>query len=140
MTRIRRISLVVAATAIGAIGLSCGDGGGGTEPPTPGIATVSLVTPNTDDGAVIVTLQGQGLGAVTSASASFAVFTRQVSSSEIRVLVAGNLSAAPLFSVAIGAINKLGSYTATVDEVANRSDQIRSSTSGYSLRLTNASP
>lgn len=141
MNRIRRVSILVATSVMLATGISCGDGGGGTTPTgTPGVATVSLVTPNPDDGAVIVTIKGEGLGAVTAASGSLVVFPRQVSTTEVRVIVVGNLAAAPLFNIAVGAVNRLSSYSGDVNEVASRDNLVRTSTGGYSLRLTNAAP
>lgn len=140
MNRIRRVSLPLATSVLLAIGVSCGDSGGGTAPPgTPGVATVSLVTPNPDDGAVIVTIKGEGLGAVTAASGSLVVFPRQVSATEVRVIVVGNLAAAPLFNIGVGAVNRLSSYSGDVNEVASRGNSV-TSTAGYSLRLTNAAP
>lgn len=140
MKRIRRGSSLVAASVLLAIGVSCGDNGGGTAPGTPGVATVSLVTPNTDDGAVIVTIRGEGLGAVTAASGSLVVFSRQVSATEARVIVVGSIAAAPIFNIGVGAVNRLSSYSGNVDEAATRTNSVRPSTAGYSLRLTNAAP
>ncbi|MCH7874738.1 MAG: hypothetical protein IH965_05510 [Gemmatimonadetes bacterium] len=135
-----RIPRLLTATAaicvlIGA-GISCGDS---TEPPVAGAVTVSLVTPNTDDGAVAVTITGPGLNALVSVTTSYEVFWRLVSETEVRALVFGNLTAGPLVTVNVSDLNQLASIAGAVTEVAQRNDELRSDLSGYAITVAGPS-
>jgi hypothetical protein len=99
---------------------------------------VSLTTPNGDDGAVSVTLTGPGLTTLQVSSSSTLFFSRAVSDSEARVIAVGNLAAGPLFTFKVAAGHQLSAYSATVVQVATRSDSLRSNTSGYKLAITAA--
>ena len=76
MTPLTRIGL--AALVVGAA-LACSDS---TSPVTPGVATVSFVTPNTNDGAISLVLTGPGVTDVHPGSSAYAVFWRVVSASD----------------------------------------------------------
>ena len=112
-------------------GLACGSDSGTN--PTPGTATVSLATPNADDGAVLVTLTGPGLANPQAASSAYHTYFRLASANELRVIVVGNLSAGALLTVGVGEVNHIGKYAGTVVEAASRMDQLRSALTGYSL-------
>jgi hypothetical protein len=112
-------------------GAACG--GGNSTGPKAGTATVSLVTPNSDDGAVLLTLTGPGLANVKSASSSYHVDWRVVSPSEVRAIVVGNLSAGAVLTVDVDDVGKVGQYGGTVVEAASRLDVVRGSTSGYGV-------
>jgi hypothetical protein len=107
-------------------------------PPLPGSAVVSLTTPNGDDGAIIVTLQGPDLSALQSSNAAYIFFTRLPSSSEARVTLVGNVAAGSLFTFKLGAGQALSAYTARVQQVATRGDSLRTSTNGYQLTVSAA--
>ncbi len=127
-TRMFRTALSLAAL-VG--GLACGSDKGTN--PGPGIATVSLATPNADDGAVLVTLTGAGVSNPQPGSSGYRMYFRLVSADEVRVLLVGDLSAGILLSVSVGDINSIGNYAGTVVEVASRTDALRTSLAGYSL-------
>jgi hypothetical protein len=131
MTPIRwtRIGLSLAL-----FGWTLGCGGGSTGPKA-GTATVSLVTPNADDGAVLVTLTGPGLANAQSASSSYHVYWRAVSPSEVRAIVVGDLSAGAVLTVSIDDVSKVGQYGGTVVEAASRNDVVRTSVAGYGVKF-----
>jgi hypothetical protein len=112
---------------------ACGDG---TAPPKPGTATVSFVTPNTDDGAVLVSLTGPGVRDAQAASFAYKVYWRVVSANELRLIVVGDLAAGVVATVTVDDVNKIGQYHATMLEVASRADVVRASTTGYSVTMT----
>lgn len=114
-------------------GLACG--GGGSTGPKAGTATVSLVTPNTDDGAVLLTLTGPGLANAQSASSAYHVYWRAVSAGEVRAIVVGDLTAGAVLTVSIDDVSKVGQYSGTVAEAASRSDVVRGSTTGYGVTV-----
>ena len=126
-------------TAVVAVGVvlaaGCGDG---TDPPQPGLATVSLTTPNSDDGAVLVRVTGQGLSSAQASSSSYLVYWRLVSETELHVAVFGSVSAGPMFTVQVSDVRQLSAYTGTVEQVADRNDALRSSLSGYGVTVSSA--
>ncbi|HSD32617.1 MAG TPA: hypothetical protein VLB49_11950 [Gemmatimonadales bacterium] len=123
-----RIGLGLVALAAG---VACG--GGDSTGPKAGTATVSLVTPNADDGVVLLTLTGPGLANVQSASSSYKVYWRVVSPSEVRAIVVGNLTSGAVLTASVDDVSKVGQYSGTVVEAASRSDVVRTSTSGYGV-------
>ena len=126
---------VVPAALVGAlliVGLACDDS---TEPPVPGSVTISLNTPNTDDGAVALTLTGPGLSNLVPTSSSLKVFWRLVAENELRALVFGNLTSGPVFSVDVQNVNTPSLYSATITQVATRDDELRADMSGYTVTV-----
>ena len=107
--------------------LGCG------ESAMPGTATISLTTPNTDDGALLITVTGPSFTNVQSASSSYQVFSRLATGQELRLIVVGNLAAGPVATVDVADVNGLSVYTATISQVSDRLDELRESLSGYSI-------
>ena len=138
ITRIFRTVLSLAAL-IG--GLACGSDSGkillerrcALANPGPGTATVSLTTPNADDGAVLVTLTGPGVSNPQPGSSAYRLYFRVVSADELRVMVVGDLSAGVLLTLGVGAVTSIGQYSGTFVEVASRTDVLRATLTGYSL-------
>jgi hypothetical protein len=130
MTTIHWTRIGLGLALLGA-GLACG--GGDSIGPKAGTATVSLVTPNADDGAVLLTLTGPGLANIQSASSSYHVYWRVVSASEVRAIVVGDLVSGAVLTASVDDVSKVGQYGGTVVEAASRSDVVRGSTSGYGL-------
>ena len=119
--------LALVAAALGLAG--CGEKGG-NEPAEPRTYAFSLVTPRSDDGAVVVALTGTPVTSVVVSGASARLYTRQVSPSEVRVMILGNVAAGQLFT----ATSTTGRRpTATVLEVADRADAMRATVQGYSI-------
>jgi hypothetical protein len=136
--------VLVALTVIAA-GIGCGDKATAPNPPPPpppppppGSAVVSLATPNADDGAVIVTLQGPGLSTIQSSATAYVLYARVASAQEARVILVGDLAAGPLFTFKLGAGQAVSAYTASVQQVATRGDALRTSTTGYQLTVAAA--
>jgi hypothetical protein len=131
MTPMRWTRIGLSLALLG-VGLACG---GSSTGPKAGTATVSLVTPNADDGAVLLTLTGPGLANAQSASSAYHVYWRAVSASEVRAIVVGDLTAGAVLTVNIDDVGKIGQYGGTVVEAASRSDVVRSSTAGYGVKF-----
>jgi predicted small lipoprotein YifL len=139
----KRIRLAMAILAVVATAAGCGDKATSPNPPAPpppppGSAIVSLATPNSDDGAVVVTLTGPGLSTFATASSGDVFYSRLASAQEARVIVVGDVTAGPLFTFKLAAGSNISAYTATVQQVANRSDALRASTSSYTLTIAAA--
>jgi len=123
------------AALVVVVAVACSDS---TSPVTPGIAAVTFVTPNTDDGAISLVLTGPGVADVHPGSSAYAVFWRVVSASEARLIVVGDLSAGVVATVSVADVHHLGQYHAEVLEVAQRNDSARVSTAGYAVTLAAA--
>jgi hypothetical protein len=118
------------------LGLGCSDNAAAPQTPeAPSGAVVSLITPNADDGAIVVTLKGPNVTTFEAGSSTYVLYSRIVSPQEARIIVVGNVAAGPLFTVKLGAGQQLSTYSAAVDQVAARSDTLRTSLSGYQLTL-----
>ena len=116
--------------------LACGNESAPATPmPTSGAAAASLVTPNADDGAILVSLTGPGITSVQSTSSAYFVQSRVVSASEVRLLVVGNVSAGVVATIVVPDVRRIGEYSGSVLEVASRGDQVRNSVAGYAIHL-----
>jgi hypothetical protein len=106
---------------------------GVTEPDTQ-VATVSLVTPGVNDGAVLVTLQGPGFGELRASSSAYRIYWRLENERTVKALVIGNLVAGPLFTAEMSRSGR-ASYSATLTEVARRDNALQEALTGYSLTI-----
>ena len=132
------VMALLAATAVG-----CGDKTTEPLPPPPppappGSAVVGLVTPNADDGAVVVTLHGPGISNLATASSGYLFYSRLASDTVARVMVLGNVSAGPIFTFKPASGAQASAYQVTIDQVATRADSMRASLTNYSLTVTAA--
>jgi hypothetical protein len=131
----RRISLMIMAAAVLRCLTGCGDAATATGD-RPGTATVSLLSNNSDDGAISLTVRGPGLSTATALDSSQMVFSRLVSASELKVIVLGGaIGPGPLFTLPVGASNRASAYTVSIEQVATATDSLRSDISGYQASL-----
>ena len=119
--------LLTALAVIAALG--CGE-----DAPVPGTISISLNTPNSNDGAMVVTLSGSGITGLQPANSSYQVFQRLVTVDELRVVVFGNLSQGPVLTATVPNINDPDGYAALLVQVANRNNELQEN-SGYSLTV-----
>src|SRR3989442_10171413 len=114
--------------------LACGNESAPATPmPTSGAAAASLVTPNADDGAILVSLTGPGITSVQSASSAYFAQSRVVSGSEVRLLVVGDLSAGVGATGGVPDLGPLGEDPGRVPGGAPRRGQGRHSGAGYAF-------
>ncbi len=105
--------------------------------PEVGELSVNLVSPNSDDGAVVLSVtsvSSKELLGIAAACNGCRVFSEQVSANEIRAVVTGPLSAGPLVRVTVSDVGDKSAYSARLHQVANRSFELRP-LAGYSLGL-----
>lgn len=129
---LRRALLFVMA-AIGTV--ACGEG---TAPPpaSPTSLRVDLQTPNPDDGAIVITLRGPGMSDITPASPGYLVYARVSAGDEMRVIVVGDLKAGALVTLDIAPGQLLSDYSASIQQVAARSDRLRADLSSYEVSVS----
>lgn len=131
MTAIRTTALGIAALLVAGLSAACSDDSGGPNPTS--ATTFSMTTPNDDDGALLVVLTGPALSNLKASSAAYQIYWRAVNASETRVIVVGDIEEGPLFTAEVD--GAAGDISATVSEVATRSDQLRATTAGYSIEV-----
>jgi len=131
----------VLAVVAGTLALSCSDGSTAPPlpppPPAPTAAVISLLTPNSDDGAIVLTLRGPELSDIQATSSAHLLYAR-TASGQARVIVVGDLSAGPIVKVKLGAGHPLSEYSTAVEQVALRNDSLRATTTGYQLSIAAA--
>src|SRR5262245_47962004 len=128
------IRMLLAPVAVVALTVLAGCSGDST--PTPGTVTVSLNSPNADDGAVLVTLTGPGIRDAVPANSAYKIYWRAVSATELRLLVVGNLSDGTLATVTVDDTRHVDQYQGTLLEAVSRTDAVRASLSGYSIQIS----
>lgn len=121
------LSLGLLVTAPG-----CGDNAVAPKPQA-GSVTVSLTTPNADDGAVLVALFGPGFTRIQPASAAYRVYSLTASPTEVRILVVGDLSTGALLSLDVDDPARIAEYHGTVLQAASRDDIVHTVSTDYDL-------
>lgn len=109
--------------------VTCGET---TEPSAPGWLIVRLSTPNTDDGGILFTISG---GSVDSVRSSYPDLFIEKDSLVTQVVVAGDIVAGGIVEIRVPDVTALGSYAATVDQVATRTTFAQRSPQQYSLAV-----
>lgn len=111
-------------------GLACG---GDTIAPKVGSVTVSLTTPNPDDGVVLLALFGPGFTNIQPASAAYRLYSLTASPTEVRILVVGDLSAGALLTLNVDDPARIAEYHGTVIQAASRDDILHTVSTDYDL-------
>lgn len=132
MTRFRFLTACGLATTLVLGSASCSDSPG---PDDSGPLTVSLTTPNADDGALLVVVTGPELTDIQPTSSAYQVFSRRAGATETRVIVVGDIVAGPVFTASVPTGSVASEFAASMSEVASRTDALRPSTAGYSLTV-----
>lgn len=116
---------------------SCGGDKSPTEPsgPVPGVLNVALTTPNADDGALLLTISGGPVVSVEPASAAYQVYTFTPDTTNVRVLVSGDIAAGALLRIHIADSRRAASYHATIAQAASRTTFAQRALSGYTFTV-----
>ena len=113
-------------------GLSCNDASG----PVAGSLKISLTTPNSGaDGAIVVFVTAPVAPVSAAAPAGLRVFYDSLGMTA-KFAVTGTLSAGTILTIGVDDVGRVAEYTATVQQVADASYQLRPSLAGYALAVT----
>ena len=132
--RAPRIAVAVFALAALTLVAACGDDGTGPEA-VPGTLRVQLTTPNSDDAAILLEIRGGEVNQLDAVNPSHAMYSREVGSSVI-VVVVGSIVDGGLLEWRVSDVRTADSYTVRVIEVADRSNELRSRVTDYELVIT----
>ncbi len=126
------------AVVLAAITLACGgdSNNGGTGPPdvsNPGFVNVTLSTPNSNDGALLLRLSGGTMDSLTASSGS--IFFAETGTNVFRVMVAGTIANGPIVRFWMPDRRNVSQYLATLEQAAARSTYEQQSIGGYSLSI-----
>lgn len=129
------LRFVALASFVVAAGVSCSDSP--IAPPAPLLtsALVSLTTPNSDDGALVVTVRGPDVTDIQAVSSAHVVYPRYAAH-EAQVVIVGDVAAGPLLTIKLSRGHALSEYSTSIEQVAMRNDSLRASTSGYQVSLS----
>ena len=126
----------------GALGaFACGGDGGppAPRPPPPpvgGVVTAALLTPNADDGALVIQITGPGpLGAPEAVNGGILLSWRPTESGFTAALF-GGLVAGPLLRFRIPDLDRVAVYRGTIVEVADAQSALRASLGGYGVVIS----
>lgn len=136
-----KTGLVAAALLLG-VASACGEGT--TPPPVPVSPTalrLDLETPHSDDGALVLTLRGPDVSNLQAASPAYLTYTRADSGEgggarEVRLIIVGDLKGGAVATASVAPGHHLSDYSVTIDQVAARSDTLRTDLSGYRVSVT----
>jgi hypothetical protein len=110
--------------------LSCsGDDTG----PASGTLDIQLTSPNSDDGAVLLTIAGGPVESVEPLVGG--AYTAKVDDNTMRVVVTGNLTSTTIARLHINDMNQVARYSAAITQVAVRSTYATREPAGYSILL-----
>lgn len=128
-----RWTFAMVAALLGAA--ACSDDSNGPAPQA-GTLTLTLTTPQLDDGAMTFEVSGPAIDTALAVDASLRLFTRRVNGSTIVGAVVGALGNGAVVTLQVPDLGAAARYTARVLEVADRQDALRTSLQGYTLTVT----
>ena len=110
--------------------ISCsGDGTG----PASGTLDINLISPNTDDGAILLTIAGGPVESVEPVVG--AAYKAKIDENTLRVVVTGSLTSGTIARLHIADMSQAARYSAAVSQVAVRSTYAAREPAGYSITL-----
>lgn len=134
----RSFPVVLAASLVLWSAAACGDddddGPSGPSGPTAGTLTLTLDTPNADDGAILFTVSGPDMTQIAAPDASLYFRFAQDGNTVTAVLV-GDVEDGALLTFRVPDIDAVASYGATVVQVADRDNELRPAVGGCVLTV-----
>ena len=118
---------------VGLMGLASLAGCSNNTGPTAGALNVSLTSPNTDDGAVLLTISG---GPVDSVEAiGYTLYTAPAGPNTLRLIATGNVGSGTIARIHVPDARQASRYVTSIDQVAARSTYAQRDQAQYSVSL-----
>ena len=132
MTRRRttaRFGAVLGLAALGALPGACSDS---SEPLLGNVGQIVLDTP-TDEGALLLEIEGPGRVVVSAVSPDHTVLATPMEAGGARVALVGELNAGAVLEIEVD--GDISEYDAVLHQVAARDNAVRASLAGYELTI-----
>ncbi|MFZ5624414.1 MAG: hypothetical protein ACOY71_08270 [Gemmatimonadota bacterium] len=132
-----RRAVVCGFVAVVAALAGCGDsGGGGVSPNVPGVLTVNFQSPNGNDGAVMIQVDGGPIDSVV-VSPAYRGYVSRITGTTFRAIVTGPVvTAGPIARVYVPDISQASRYGASVEQAAAKGTYAAQDVSEYRLLLS----
>ena len=132
MRRFRYLALAALTLLVANCSSSSGNGSG----PVPGFLTLTLSTPNANDGAVLLKVQGGAIDSVVG-GAMVASGSYVINPTFTRVVAAGTIVDGIIARIHVPDVGLAASYSATVEQASIRTAPFtQQNLSGYSIAIT----
>ena len=130
----RSLRLIAAAMTGLILGCQADDQVAGLDPARgPGALEIRLVTPNAEDGALLLTLSGGPVDSITSAA--FEIVSLESAPREYRVLVRGAIHSGTVARLWVPERENQSAYVASVAEAVGRASYARRDVAGYAVSV-----
>ena len=126
-------AVVLAAMTIACDGNKDIVGTGPDDTINPGFVNVTLATPNSNDGALLLTLSGGTMDSLAASAGT--IFFASTGTNTLRVMVAGTITAGPVVRFWMPDRRNVAQYLATLEQVAVRSSYEQQDIGGYGLSI-----
>ena len=103
--------------------------------PVPGSLTVRLVTPNPDDGAIMLDITGPAPAAELTSPVQGLVVHARANGNTSRVAVFGALASGALLRFSVPDVNAAQQFSAQVIEVSDRGSTLRTNVTAYQATI-----
>lgn len=107
----------------------------GIIPAFPKSLTLTLMSPESDDGAILVEVRGRSMKLVTAADSTWHFYSQLMGDTLFRAVIVGRVSHAELMTIELGDGGFESSYRATVIEVADQLGEVRAGLQNYAVRI-----
>jgi len=128
---VTKLKLLGRIAAIVALGAACG--GDGPTGPVAGPIELVLASPNSDDGAVLLTVSGGPMDSV--AAVGYTTFSAPLSGTSAKVVVVGSVVSGTVARVWVPDRSKTAQYSVTLVEVAARGSYQLRPLQGYRVTI-----
>ncbi|HSG81957.1 MAG TPA: hypothetical protein VLC48_06900 [Gemmatimonadota bacterium] len=124
--------IATAVALVMATGVACDDDS--TAPAVAGTFVVSLTTPSTDDGAIMFTISGGAATNPTLLDGTLQLYS-SAGTNELTVVIVGDVEAGDLLEFDVPDVAAFDDYSAAIEEVADRTNDLVTPLTGYSLSI-----
>ena len=102
--------------------------------PTAGTLSVTLTTPNVDDGAILFEVTGPDIVSVTVTVPEHYTHVGR-DGNTLTIVIVGDIESGLLVGFDVPDVGDVASYSATMTEVADRANELRNNLTGYDLTV-----
>ncbi len=102
--------------------------------PTAGTLSVTLTTPNIDDGGILFRVTGPDIVSVSVTVPEYYTHVGQ-NADTLTIVVVGNVASGMLVGFDVPDVGAVASYSATVTQVADRANALRADLTAYGLTV-----